>query len=62
MDEQEFQEGLRELLLSRGHFDYLPVVDVFTLAEKGLLTDDNGLVVQLEDNSEFQLILIKRQK
>lgn len=59
MDEKTFEEVLGEALWAledEGGID-LRRVDTFEIA--GVLTTNNGLVVQLTDGSEFQVTIVK---
>ena len=58
MTEQEFREALACMLEeSEDAFEGSPRVRSF--GESGLLTSNEGLVVRLEDGSEFQLQIVR---
>lgn len=61
MDEQEMNELVMDLLF---HDDeecgtVTQVKTVHTFEEHGILTTNTGLVVRMQDNSEFQITIVK---
>jgi hypothetical protein len=64
MDEMEFQELLENLIfegdqsLSEDN-DELNIKRILTFEASGLLTGNKGLVVKMNDGSEFQLTIVK---
>lgn len=62
MDEQAFQDALREILESLEEQDCisdLEVRRVSTFEEAGVMTRNAGLVVRLRDNSVFQVTIVQ---
>ncbi len=66
MTEQRFQDCLYILLESVGDnsdavedWDGDPIEEVRSFEDEGMLTNNKGLVVQLEDGSEFQLTIVR---
>jgi hypothetical protein len=59
MTESEFREMLSEAL--RGESDYWPqeVEYVTSFEDSGVLTSNEGLVVRLDDGSEFQVTVVR---
>jgi hypothetical protein len=59
MTERDFAEQLSSLLELRTE-ELTDVIDrVRTFDESGLLTHDTGLVITLDDGSEFQLSIVQ---
>jgi len=70
MNEQEFQDALRELLEQAAEADLSEVnvpralkkiTRVRTLAELGVLTSNAGLVVRTLNGSEFQITVVRNR-
>ena len=62
MDAFELQELLQEALRDNDEVAELLGVDtVYSFEENGLLSGNAGLVVRLDDGSEFQLTLVQSQ-
>lgn len=64
MNEQEFLESLHRLLEAVSYGDHddwdgEPVRTVKTFEDAGMLTRNRGLVVNLEDGSQFQLTIVQ---
>mgnify|MGYP007090406149 CR=1 FL=1 len=59
MNEKTIEDALN--LLISGELDLGEVSNIKTYAEAGILTRDSGLVLRMEDGSEFQ-ITIKQSK
>lgn len=64
MEEQQFQEELRDIFNSLdflAEIDEYPIIvnEVFTFEESGILTKNKGLVVELNDGSEFQITIVR---
>jgi hypothetical protein len=67
MSEQEFEDGLRELIEERFYEvddDQRPRQRAFvtTFGEAGVLTRNRGLIVTLADGSSFHLTIVERSK
>jgi hypothetical protein len=58
MDEREIRELLAELLLDEE--DRIGVRNVESFHDAGLMTNNEGLVVRMEDGGEFQLTIVRR--
>lgn len=63
MDAQEFSEVLQDILDDPGDdtediYGY-NIKRISTFESKGVLTTDEGLVIELDDGSEFQLTIVK---
>ena len=56
MNEQELQEMLQTIIEESESPD---IVKVSTFAESMLMTRDSGLIVRMEDGSEFQIIIVQ---
>lgn len=66
MTEQRFQDCLYILLDAiamdeHDDWDGGPIEVVRSFDDMGMLTTNKGLVVRLEDGSEFQLTIVKRK-
>jgi hypothetical protein len=65
MDELEFQEFLENLLtegdqlIAEQNGEEENIKRVSTFRDRGLLTGNNGLVVKMNNGSEFQLTIVK---
>lgn len=55
----QFQELLAETLTEFNDSEQLGIDDIYTFEEMGLLTESNGLVLKMEDGSEFQMTIVK---
>jgi hypothetical protein len=55
----QFQELLAETLTEFNDSEQLGIDDIYTFEEMGLLTENNGLVLKMEDGSEFQMTIVK---
>ena len=56
-----FTADLEEALYNYENFDY-EVKSVSTFEQAGLLTNNKGLVVRLEDGSEYELTIVPRNE
>lgn len=59
ISEVEFEEQLAEAVHRSYDSELMPVVQVRSFEECGVLTLNKGLVVQLEDGSEFQVTIVQ---
>ena len=62
MDEQTFQDSLKEILESLEEQDCISELEVrrvSTFEEAGVMTRNAGLVVRLKDNSVFQVTIVQ---
>lgn len=65
MNEQRFQDAIYIALESIGdsrsdeHWIGTPIASVRSFDDLGVLSDNKGVVVRLEDGSEFQLTIVK---
>ncbi|WP_069648972.1 hypothetical protein [Caloranaerobacter ferrireducens] len=58
--EREFQNWLMEVIYEGNEALFEgEEIEITTFEEEGLLTNNKGLVIKLEDGTEFQLTLIK---
>jgi len=61
LTEQSFTEGLAELieLATEEGISGLEVLSTSTFDDAGVMTYNKGLVVRMEDGSEFQLTVVR---
>lgn len=59
MTEETFTRALRDALEFAFEEETFPVDCARTFEESGVLTGNRGLVVRLEDGSEFQLTVVQ---
>lgn len=62
MDEKEFEQRLMDLLLEAGLHagteEMLPINEVETFKQAGVMTRNKGLVVEVEDGTVFQATIV----
>lgn len=61
MDENQMQELVQDLLALHDPVEGPAVANVRTFEEAGILTMNAGVVVRMEDDSEFQLTIVQSQ-
>lgn len=63
MDEQEFQDLLHAAILDySGQNGSFPVKQAHTYKSVGMLTMNDGLVIRMEDGSEFQITIVQSRE
>jgi hypothetical protein len=55
----EFESHLREVLETAADVEDIGIANITTFRERWLLTNDPGLVIEMEDGTEFQLTIVK---
>lgn len=58
MTAKEFEQMLMEVLLDEAD-NVEGIASVTTFDEDGLMTRDRGLVIEMEDDSTFQMTIVK---
>lgn len=62
LSEKEFQNELIEILLQGTDFKGHKVKRVSTFEEAGIMTRNKGVIVRLDDNTKFQIEIVKDRR
>lgn len=57
MSEKDIEELIESLLLDDEYYDGIKSTNTFK--EEGILTNNKGLVIRTNDNSKFQITIVK---